>query len=152
MDRLKKATELLMKYRWAVLILFLGIVLMLIPTSSEPKQAPVESTEPTQRESLGEELNAILSQIKGVGKVQVLLTVDTGSNTVYQTDGEDTVIVTDGNRVQNGLVQRVESPAYRGAVVVCQGADSPMVRLSIVEAVSSVTGLSSDKITVLKMK
>ncbi len=152
MDRLKKATELLMKYRWAVLILFLGIVLMLIPTSSEPKQAPVESTEPTQRESLGEELNAILSQIKGVGKVQVLLTVDTGSNTVYQTDGEDTVIVTDGNRVQNGLVQRVESPAYRGAVVVCQGADSPTVRLSIVEAVSSVTGLSSDKITVLKMK
>jgi len=39
-----------------------------------------------------------------------------------------------------------------GAVIVCQGADDPQVRLSIVDAVSKVTGLGSDKISVLKMK
>jgi len=36
--------------------------------------------------------------------------------------------------------------------VVCQGADRAGVRLAVVDAVKSVTGLSSDRITVLKMK
>ena len=39
-----------------------------------------------------------------------------------------------------------------GAIIVCQGGDSPTVRLNIVEAVSNVTGIGSDRITVLKMK
>ena len=55
-------------------------------------------------------------------------------------------------RKQTGLVQQVNPPTYLGAVIVCQGADSASVRLAIVEAVGSVTGLSTDKITVLKMK
>ena len=48
---------------------------------------------------------------------------------------------------------RQENPAqYLGVIVVCEGADSPAVRLAIVEAVSDVTGLGADRISVLKMK
>jgi stage III sporulation protein AG len=36
--------------------------------------------------------------------------------------------------------------------VVCQGADDPVVKLLIVDAVSKVTGLGADKISVMKMK
>jgi len=36
--------------------------------------------------------------------------------------------------------------------VVCQGADDPAVRLAVSQAVSSVTGISTDRISVLKMK
>ena len=39
-----------------------------------------------------------------------------------------------------------------GAIVVCQGGDNATVRLAIIEAVSNVTGLGADKISVLKMK
>ncbi len=152
MDYLKKLTELVSKYRWAVLILMVGVVLMLIPASSEEPQPQLMTTAPAEKETVGEQLQTILGQIKGVGKVQVLLTVDTGANTVYQTDGDKTVIVTGADRTQNGLVERVESPVFRGAVIVCQGADSPTVRLSVVEAVSAVTGLGTDRITVVKMK
>ncbi len=151
MDFLKKLPEFVSKYRWAVLILLLGVVLMVIPTG-EKQELPAEEPPVTEETDIGQQLQAILGQIKGVGRVQVLLTVETGGNTVYQTDGEDTVIITDGERNQQGLVQRVEAAQYRGAVIVCQGADSPAVRLSIVEAVGSITGLSSDRITVLKMK
>lgn len=38
-----------------------------------------------------------------------------------------------------------------GVVVVCRGADDPVVRLDIIRAVISYTGFGSDKITVLKM-
>ena len=79
---------------------------------------------------------------------------------MYQTDEDsassgvrsDTVLLNGPDRSQTGLVRQVNPPTYLGAVIVCQGADSASVRLAIVEAVGSVTGLSTDKITVLKMK
>ena len=86
-----------------------------------------------------------------------------GISTVYQsddsqTDGDnrssrqDTVIITDENRAQTGLIQHIVYPEYRGAIVVCQGADNLQVRLNIMEAVARITGLGMDKISVLKMK
>ena len=50
------------------------------------------------------------------------------------------------------MVRQILSPEYLGAVVVCQGANDVQVRLAVVEAVSKVTGLGADKISVLKMK
>ena len=38
-----------------------------------------------------------------------------------------------------------------GIVIVCQGAQDAKVRLDIIHAVSSYTGFTSDKITILKM-
>lgn len=152
MDHLKRLTEFLSKYRWAVLILLMGVALMLIPSGQGKQEESVaaEATEPA--EDLEGKLAAILTRIQGVGKAEVLLTVQSGRTTVYRIDEDGTVIVTDSDRNQSGLVERVESPQYRGAVIVCQGADSPAVRLNVVEAVASVTGLSTDRITVLKMK
>ena len=88
------------------------------------------------------------------------LTQREGERTVYQTDEDsassgvrsDTVLLNGSDRSQTGLVRQVNPPTYLGAVIVCQGADSASVRLAIVSAVGSVTGLSTDKITVLKMK
>ena len=39
----------------------------------------------------------------------------------------------------------------KGVVVVCEGADKAKVRLEIIQAISSYTGYSSEKITILKM-
>lgn len=41
---------------------------------------------------------------------------------------------------------------FTGAIVLCQGADHPEVRLKIVEAVAAFTGLGSNRIMVMKMK
>ena len=50
------------------------------------------------------------------------------------------------------VVTKTKKASYAGAVVVCDGADSAVVRLRIVQAVSALTGLGSDKISVIKMK
>ena len=82
---------------------------------------------------------------------------------MYQTDressrsGEDTQQKTTAVLQQNGsertpVVRKTLYPVYQGAVVVCEGAERAAVRLAIVEAVSSLTGLGSDKISVIKMK
>lgn len=146
----------LKKYGVTALILISGILMMLLPE----KQTTQYPDEPEQEQPLllQEELADILSQIAGVGKVKVLLTEASGSDTVFQTDSgmnaqnQNTVILTDGSRKETGLVKQILPPIYRGAVVVCRGADNASVRLAVVEAVKSVTGLSADHITVLKMK
>jgi stage III sporulation protein AG len=62
------------------------------------------------------------------------------------------VIITDGNRNQKPVISQVIPAKYLGAVIICQGADQPTVRLAIVEAVSKLTGLGTDRVCVLKMK
>ena len=96
----------------------------------------------------------------GAGTVKVLLTTTAGEETVYQTDVDqnnedvrsDTVVLTKSTRDQLGLIRQVKAPVYRGAIIVCKGADSADVKLSLVDAVSKITGLRSDQISVLKMK
>lgn len=154
------------KYRYVAIVLIVGIILMLWPVSSKKEEVVYreEVAGSQQEDTTTEMLEAILSQIKGAGKVKVLLTYSAGERTVYHvneksTSTEDsqsrdleTALVTDGNRKEEALVSQVLPPEYLGAVVVCQGAGDPSVRLAISEAVSRATGLGSDKISVLIMK
>lgn len=161
----EKLPSLLKKYKYAILVLAIGLVLMALPTKVKTTQNPAQnSTAPTQTADPAQELASILTQIQGVGKVQVLLTVKAGESTVYQTDEDvttsetgssirkETVIITDSERNQQPLVVQVLPPEYLGAVIVCQGAENAAVRLAVVEAVCNATGLGADKISVLKMK
>ncbi len=162
---IRKLPELLAKYKYAILVLAVGLVLMLLPSKTETEQPLAENTAaPIQTIDPSQELAQILGQIQGVGKVQVLLTVKAGETTRYQTDDDittsetgstvrkDTVIITDSQRNEKPLVVQVLPPEYLGAVIVCQGAENAAVRLAVVEAVCKATGLGSDKISVLKMK
>lgn len=155
--------SILKKYRYALLAILAGILLLTFPgqkSATEDTLTVPKETEPTLEANLAR----ILSLIDGAGRVEVLLTSVKGEETVYQTDedlssGEhtadqhsNTVLITGEGRLETGLIKQINPPVYRGAVVVCHGADDPQVRLSVVEAVMRVTGLTSDKITVLKMK
>ena len=154
----QKSTEWIGKYKFVILILLVGVGLMLIPTGTR-KDEPVESVteQVNQQQILTEELEEILTNIQGAGRVQVMLTMRAGEQIIYQTDTptadrQDTVIVTGEDRAQDGLVQQIIAPTYRGAIILCQGADSASVCLAITDAVSKVTGLDSSQISVLKMK
>ena len=153
------------KYRFPALILLLGILLMTLPTKEKKAAEPVQTEGPNiSQTDLQGALEDILCLIQGAGKVRVLLTEAAGEQTLYQTDedlqtnGEsesirqDTVLLTDSAREEAGLIRQIIPPVYQGAVILCQGADSAAVRLAIIQAVASATGLTSDKITVLKMK
>lgn len=159
----QRINALVSKYKYPILVAAVGLALMLLPGPAEKTEVPAV-TVAEARESLEQRLEAILSGIEGAGQVRVLLTEKAGRETLYQTDSrsqtdqdgsdrsDDTVLVEDADRVETGLVRQVLEPEYRGAVILCQGADSASVRLAVVEAVSCVTGLGADQISVLKMK
>lgn len=154
------------KHKYAVVVLLIGLSLLLIPNNKGKSQKVIRtSTTMTEQKILTEEsLVQILQSVAGAGKVNVLLSRSTGEETVYQTDtdrasagdsGEEnikTIVITDSQKNEAGLVRQVNPASYKGAIVVCQGADSPTVRLAITEAVSKITGLGTDAICVLKME
>ena len=145
------------KYKYPILVVLVGMGLLLLPgRETEMPPVPVETV---REASLEQRLEELLARIEGAGAVRVLLTEDVGRETVWQTDvqtdadsaPEDTVILEDSGRNETGLIRRTTEPSYRGAVILCQGADAPSVKLAIVEAVRCVTGLGADQISVQKM-
>lgn len=154
MDK-QKLIAWISRYRYVLIVVAVGLILMLLPGESTPKQEQPQQIQETEAD-FATELAEILSKIKGAGKVEVMLTTAQGQETCYQTDsrGEDqsTVTITDSARNETGLIRQVNPPTYLGAIIVCQGGDDPGVRLAIVESVAKVTGLGADRISVMKMK
>lgn len=159
-----KGIAAIKKYKYAALVLVIGLLLMAIPGNKDKNTVPVSTADPQTETAIDEQLEELLAQIDGAGEVQVMLTELTGERTVYQTNDDDSsskessssnkeaVIITDSQRNQVGLVKQIIPPTYQGAVIVCEGADDPTVRLAIVNAVSNLTGLGANQISVLKMK
>lgn len=160
-----KITMLFHKYKYAVIILLIGVLLMLFPANVFDHKTDRQDTEKVvQTESVQTQLEDILSNVYGAGEVRVMLKELSGEETIYQTNEDlsisenatdtktDVITVTDQNRNEHGLVKQVNPPKYLGAIVLCQGGDDPSVRLAITDAVSKITGLGADKIAVLKMK
>ncbi len=159
----QRLKELAQRYKYVLVVILAGVLLMLIPTDADKTETPVAGVEFTQP-GIDQRLEIILSQMEGIGKVRVMLTVSRGEQTVYiqdedgstsgdsQTSRREAVLITGQDRIQAGLVSHVIGPVYQGAVVVCEGGDEPGIRLQVVEAVCDATGLTADKVTVLKMK
>lgn len=64
MDELKKRLEQLQKFKYPLLVLLAGVLLMLLPLSSEKPKAEKEP---------GTQLEEILSSARGAGETRVLL-------------------------------------------------------------------------------
>ena len=157
----EKIASFLNQYRYAACILLIGIVFMLIPSGKPTETPPTASASgDSPAVSVEEQLGVLLSKIQGAGRVEIMLSYASGSETKYHTDTEadgdsvknNTVLITGSDRGESPLVTCVDPPEYLGAIVLCQGADSAAVRLAITEAVTKYTGLGADQIAVLKMK
>lgn len=131
---------------------------MLIPGPTTQSSAEPPSVPAVTEQTDAEKLKNLLTNIKGAGKVDVLLSYAAGERIIYQSDTDDgfqrsdTVTVTDSQRNQTGLIVQKLPAEYLGAVIVCQGAGDPSVRLAIVDAVAKYTGLGAHEISVLEMK
>lgn len=152
------------KYRFVVLILLLGVALMLLPAGKdkEMNREQAQTGEAFSLEDTERRMEEILGRIEGTGKLQVMLTLKSGARLYLAEDTEEsaqdgalqrkkeTVTVNRGSGYEDVIVTQQVYPLYQGAVVVCQGGDRAAVRLAVTEAVAALTGLSSDKISVVK--
>lgn len=155
------------KFRIPLLIFAAGLLLMLLPTGTRSTRSSDTAAQTAQTPELTPpqaEMEAILSRIEGAGRVELMLTLRTSGASVYQTDTRtvtsgsgtteecETVFGQTSGSGKEPVVQTTLAPQYQGALVVCDGADRASVRLAVVQAVASLTGLGSNQIAVVKMK
>ena len=159
MERWKAVLE---RYRYALLVVAVGALLLLLPTGGTQPAAEERQTDREtffQLEELEEKLARTLSSIHGAGETEVMLTLKSGSRQVLAQDTQSrgegersvsTVTLGRGSGSQEVVPLQTVAPQFRGALVVCQGGDRPEVKLAVTEAVAALTGLSADRVTVAK--
>ena len=155
------------KYKYVVLMIGIGVLLLMIPTSSsKASDSKVASNveEDFSVEALEEQLEHILTRIEGAGQVSVMLTVERGMKRIFAQDGRmeqkneslqkesETVVISRGTGTQETVLVQQIYPQFQGALVVAEGGGDPSVRLNLTEAVAALTGLGADKISVCKGK
>ena len=163
---MEKLKDILNKYRFAVLVALAGVVLMLLPAGKQETEAADTAGKemPFSLEETERRMAEVLSAMDGVGRVQVMLTLKSGSSlqlaenrstSLRDTEDRqdrDVVTLNRGSGYEDVVVTEQTYPVYQGAVVVCQGAGDSGVNLAVIQAVSVLTGLGSDKITVVQWK
>jgi len=165
----KKLRCALDKYKYVLLVSLVGVLLITLPIFGGEKSDDATSTAVSGRatfdlEKMEKKLADALSEIEGAGNVTVILTVKTGARQVLAEDGQSsqkgvdkelstsTVVVSQGSGYEEVVTVQEIFPQFRGALVVCAGGGNPAVKLKLVEAVSALTGLGSDKISICKGK
>ena len=164
----EKLISYVKKYRYVALVVLAGVVLMLLPSGKGEQQTssdqPVNVSEAYSLAETEKRLEQLLGRIRGVGQVQVMLTLKSGSSlqlaenrstSLRDTEDRqdrDVVTLNRGSGYEDVVLTEQTYPVYQGAVVVCQGAGDSGVNLAVIQAVSVLTGLGSDKITVVQWK
>ena len=155
-------SELWKKYKFVLLVVLVGIILMLLPVSSQTKETEENKSQIPQESfdlaAMEQRMEEVLGKIDGVGKLRLMLTLQSGTRLTLAEDTQrdqdrtqrEIVTLNRGSGNQEIVITKRFYPVYQGAVVVCQGADSSAVRLAITETVQALTGLPSDRIRVAK--
>lgn len=109
---------------------------------------------------LEEKLEAIVSQIQGVGSVSAAVSVGSSGEYIYaenikseedsdsSSSDSEIVIYESGEGGDTGLVISVRSPDIIGVAIVCQGGGSSVVKAEITKLVTSLFGIGSDRVYV----
>jgi stage III sporulation protein AG len=81
---------------------------------------------------------------------RVFATDKSAGQTEGSRDMEEETVIISGDSGEEVVLLTQRYPTFQGALVVCHGADDPQVRLQITQAISVLTGLGADRITVCK--
>ena len=143
---------------WVLLALCAGL-LILLPKRSVSEASPQTREFSFSLEAEEKRMEEALSRIDGAGKVTVLLSLEASEEREYarnldsdrQSD-EDSARREERSEVarvgENALTVKIAYPRYRGALVVTEGSGSGL-KLAVTQAVAALTGLSTDRITVV---
>ena len=135
-----------------------GLLLLGLPGGKErPRPAPPAETQQLTdyEQALEARLTALLSQVEGAGRVQVMVTLASSPLHVYATDVRESMGGTEQSHILleegGALTETVETPEIGGAAILCEGGDDARVTAQIYEIVSSLLGLSTGRISVAKL-
>ena len=134
----------------------------------------VQVEQVSKEDTLSQKLEAILSQIQGVGEVKVFINysessevvamynensksstteeTDTSGGIRKETDSQKDIIYQENNGTKTPMTKKVIEPKIEGAIITAKGANNIDVKTNIIQAVEAATGLATHKIQVFEMQ
>ena len=166
--KIKALKKLPMKTKIVIAVGLAGILLIFVSemfpakNTAESKSIATDDTD-SYKKQIEKELKDVLSQVRGVGECEVMVTVEGTTEYVYaenltkSTDNngdrtsdryENEIVITDNDGKKEALVRKIIKPQICGVVIVCEGGGDIKVNERVLKAVSTVLGISSSKICV----
>lgn len=158
----------------ALALYFIGGSLTKKPEQNTKQTDAPEQSITRSNDDLENRLMSVLSQIRGAGKVEVLITYETSQERVTATMNQTDTSISESDK--SGTISRSEQrkeitevatitvsggqepivllekePVVRGVIVVAEGASDPFVKLDLQRAVQAVTGAQLSNIEVFEM-
>ena len=117
-----------------------------------------------------EKINDIVSKIDGAGRSYCMISLKNSYEKIYAKEYEESVQIDGSNKVftseeytdkivvlesdenENALEITEISPKIAGVVIVCEGGDNERIKGLISNAVSTLLGISDEKVCILKSK
>lgn len=163
-EKLSALTEKIMKDKKTLFIVAFAIAGMLLilfsDDSKDIKELSVSETASEFTENYEEELQKLISKIEGAGRVSVMITYESGEESVFASDKEESFrngeqkiksdyIIVDGEKGETGLKIKSIYPEIKGVAVVCSGASDPVIKERIVSVVSALFDISTKNISIV---
>lgn len=145
--------------------------------AKEQQKTEEQNTDQEQYESeVQDKLKDTLEKIEGVGKVDVMVSFESGeeqvpavnvsdsTNTTEEKDNEggvrnstqknngSTVVITNDGSKSKPLIVKTYKPKVSGVCVVAEGSENKLTELRITKAVVNLFNISEDKVNVYPMK
>lgn len=142
--------------------MLLFLLNMFDKNKDEDKTPEEETTEENNEEEeylndIEKNLGRILESIEGVGETELMITLKGSTSKVYAKEESDNISQDKAEShfnyvmIENesdGLLLSVENPDIMGAVVICEGGDSSVVKEKVYKTVSVVLGIGRNQIYV----
>lgn len=125
------------KVLYVCVFIALGVFLILISLQSDKEN--VETDEQTSLEEYKEvlegELASLCSDVSGVGKCRVFITFERGSQNTYK----------------GSSIIETKPPRVLGVTIVCRGAENDDVRSELIDMITALFGIGSNRVAILKL-
>lgn len=157
-----------------IILVLIGIFALILFMGLDDKEGDVEETSTNNYgytttleycKELEGKLERLLSNVSGAGNVNVMISVEGSPELVYATNdsnkssstssGSTTTsssnpIIVESGGVSNPLILTENLPEVKGVIVVSSGADDIAIKLNLLNAVSTLLNVSTEKISILK--
>ena len=140
--------------RKSIIFIVIGVVcavILLLMGGKEEKSVQDETAASDHEEEVEQKLTDLISRLDGVSDVKVAVSMECGTEYIYAVNSE---ISENSQRTEyysigdEPLLIKEVMPKVKGVGVVCKGGDNITVKTKIIQLVTSVLDISSNRIFV----
>lgn len=132
-------------------LLILGILLILFGTvkNKASKKTSTELSPDEYTKMLEEKIEKFLLSVDGIHNVNVIITLDSSSEQVYQSGSSSLSLITSTKEQDNKDARLEIYPYVRGVAIACTNGDNDFIKNKITRLVSAYLGIATNRIEIV---